>query len=205
MNITEVEKEVGLNKANIKYYQGDGLLAPGKNSESGKTDFSPEDIAALKKIKMLRIAGVPLQEVKSLILSNRSMVETLNQTEALLNDQIVVLEEKKALCDTMRLRAESFHDINLEAYNLEEQLPHTNLREINATDKIFRAKFIDFLAAIFGILIALTYIVVPTYFALSEAKAIVPWWLIVLGAVLEIICIFTLLTGNKKKKKAPKK
>ncbi len=205
MNITDVEKEVGLNKSNIKFYQNEGLIAPGKNPETGKIDFSPEDIAALKKIKILRVAGVPLKEVKSLILSNKSLMDALNETEQVLNEEIIILEEKKALCDSIRLRGETFHDMNLEAYDLEVQLPHNDLRQINATDKVLRAKFIDFLAALFGILIALTYIIVPIYFVLSKSESSLPWWLIVIGAIFEIACILTLLTGNKKKKRIPKK
>jgi DNA-binding transcriptional MerR regulator len=205
MNITDVEKAVGLNKSNIKFYQSEGLIAPGKNPETGKIDFSPEDIAALKKIKILRVAGVPLKEVKSLILSNKSLMDALNETEQVLNEEIIILEEKKALCDSIRLREEAFHDMNLEAYDLEAQLPHNDLKQINATDKVLRAKFIDFLAALFGILIALTYIIVPTYFVLSKSESSLPWWLIVIGAIFEIACILTLLTGNKKKKRIPKK
>lgn len=205
MNITEVEKSVGLTKANIKYYQGEGLLAPGKNPQSGKIDFSPEDIAALTKIKILRTAGVPLKEVKSLILSNKSMLETLNETENILNDQIIILEEKKSLCGTMKTRGETFHDIDLDAYDLEAQLPHANLREIFQNDKVFRAKFIDLLATIVGILVALVLIAVPIYFQLAEMKQTFPWYAIAGCALIEIICILILVTGNKKKKKNPKK
>jgi DNA-binding transcriptional MerR regulator len=205
MNITEVEKTVGLAKANIKYYQGEGLLAPGKNPENGKIDFSPEDIAALQKIKILRVAGVPLKKVKSLMLSNKSMVETLNETEKVLNDQIVILEEKKTLCVTMRSRGELFHEIDLASYDLEAQLPHTNLREINTTDKVFRAKFIDLLAVILGLIVALVLIAIPTYLFLAESIQAFPWWAISGCAVIEIICILILITGSKKKKKIPKK
>lgn len=202
MNINEVQKEVGLTKANINYYESEGLLAsPKKNTETGKEEYTSEDIAALQKIKILRTAGVPLTEIKSLILSNKKMIDAINETENVLNDQIVILEEKKALCDNLRSRGESFHEIDLTAYDLEAQLPHTDLKAIHQTDKIFRPKFIDLLVSLLAFVLALVLLILPAYTALAETNLVFPWWATAICALAEAVCIVVLFLGNKKRKK----
>lgn len=202
MNIVEVQKEVGLTKANINYYESEGLLAsPKKNAETGKDEYTSDDIAALQKIRILRTAGVPLDEVKSLILSNKKMIDAINETENILNDQIVILEEKKALCQNLRSRGEAFHEIDLTAYDLEAQLPHADLKEIHQTDKIFRPKFIDLLVSLLAFVLALVLLIVPAYTALAETTFVFPWWATALCALAEAACIVVLFIGDRKRKK----
>ena len=54
MKINEVERLVGITKGNIRFYEKEGLLAPGRNSENGYRDYSEADVVWLKKIKLLR-------------------------------------------------------------------------------------------------------------------------------------------------------
>ncbi len=199
MNITEIEKSVGLTKANIKYYQSEGLLAPGKNSETGKIDYTADDQAALKKIKILRTAGVPLEAIKTLMLSNKSMVDALNETEKALTDQMNILEEKRVLCMTIRNREEAFHNMDLSAYNLETQTPHVDPKAVCKSDKVFRSKFIDFLATLIGALAALVLLLVPAYFNLTESMTTFPWWGISICAALIIVSFVILFTSDYKK------
>ena len=48
MKINEVEERVGITKRNIRYYEKEGLLSPGRNSENGYRDYADEDVEALK-------------------------------------------------------------------------------------------------------------------------------------------------------------
>ena len=64
MKINEVEERVGITKRNIRYYEKEGLLTPGRNSENGYRDYADEDVEALKKIKLLRKLDVPLEEIR---------------------------------------------------------------------------------------------------------------------------------------------
>ena len=52
MTIKEIEELAGMPRANIRYYEAEGLLSPVR-SENGYRDYSEEDLSILKKIKLL--------------------------------------------------------------------------------------------------------------------------------------------------------
>ena len=64
MKINEVEALVGITKKNIRFYEEQGLLAPRRNSENGYRDYGPEEVAVLRRIKLLRKLGLPLEEIR---------------------------------------------------------------------------------------------------------------------------------------------
>lgn len=64
MKINEVEQLVGISKRNIRFYEKEGLLAPGRNSENGYRDYSDSDVTALKQIKLFRKLDLPMEEIR---------------------------------------------------------------------------------------------------------------------------------------------
>ena len=63
MKINQVEQLVGITKGNIRFYEKEGLLTPGRNTENGYRDYSDADVVWLKKIKLLRMLDVPIEEI----------------------------------------------------------------------------------------------------------------------------------------------
>ena len=63
MKINEVEQLVGVTKRNIRFYEKEGLLSPGR-TDNGYRDYGEEDVEALRKIKLLRKLDVPLEEIR---------------------------------------------------------------------------------------------------------------------------------------------
>ena len=66
MKINQVEQLVGITKGNIRFYEKEGLLTPGRNNENGYRDYSDADVVWLKKIKLLRMLDVPIEEIRLL-------------------------------------------------------------------------------------------------------------------------------------------
>ena len=66
MKINEVEALVGITKKNIRFYEAEGLLAPRRNSENGYRDYGEAEVDALRRIKLLRKLGVPLEEIRQM-------------------------------------------------------------------------------------------------------------------------------------------
>ena len=66
MKINQVEQLVGITKGNIRCYEKQGLLTPGRNNENGYRDYSDADVVWLKKIKLLRMLDVPIEEIRLL-------------------------------------------------------------------------------------------------------------------------------------------
>lgn len=65
MNIGKIEEESGISRANIRYYEQEGLLCPAR-AENGYRDYSTADLAALQKIKLLRQLGIPVETIRRL-------------------------------------------------------------------------------------------------------------------------------------------
>ena len=89
MKINQVEQLVGITKGNIRFYEKEGLLTPGRDSENGYRDYSDADVVWLKKIKLLRMLDVPIEEILRL----KSGALTL---EDAMGRHIIQLERRQA-------------------------------------------------------------------------------------------------------------
>lgn len=64
MTIKELEERTGLPRANIRYYESEGLLDPAR-LPNGYRDYSEADAAALEKIKLLRQLHMDLDTIRA--------------------------------------------------------------------------------------------------------------------------------------------
>ena len=62
MKINEVEAAVGVTKKNIRFYEEEGLISPGREPGNGYRSYSQADVERLRRIKLLRKLDVPLAE-----------------------------------------------------------------------------------------------------------------------------------------------
>ena len=94
MKINEVEQLVGVTKRNIRFYEKEGLLSPGR-TDNGYRDYGEADVEALRKIKLLRKLDVPLEEIR------RMQQGTLTLTDGV-RRHIIQLERAQDNLATMR-------------------------------------------------------------------------------------------------------
>ena len=67
MKINEVEALVGITKKNIRFYEAEGLLCPRRNSDNGYRDYGEAEVEVLRRIKLMRKLGVPLEEIRQML------------------------------------------------------------------------------------------------------------------------------------------
>ena len=97
MKINEVEALVGITKKNIRVYEAEGVLAPRRNSENGYRDYGEEEVETLRRIKLLRKLGVPLEEIRQM----QTGVHTVGDG---MRRHLVTLErERQNLADAARV------------------------------------------------------------------------------------------------------
>ena len=97
MKINEVEALVGITKKNIRFYEAEGLLTPRRNSENGYRDYGEEEVETLRRIKLLRKLGVPLEEIRQM----QTGVHTVGDG---MRRHLVTLErERQNLADAARV------------------------------------------------------------------------------------------------------
>lgn len=65
MTIKEVETLTGITKANIRFYEKEGLLAPGRSSNNYR-EYSEDDVEHLRKIRIFRIMGFSVAQIHQL-------------------------------------------------------------------------------------------------------------------------------------------
>lgn len=90
MKINEIENLLGLNRANIRFYEKEGLLNPSR-SENGYREYSNEDIATLKKIIILRKLGLSLTNIKDILAGNLDLSIAMEENIQSLTEQIEIL------------------------------------------------------------------------------------------------------------------
>ena len=94
MKINQVEQLVGITKGNIRFYEKEGLLTPGRNHENGYRDYSDADVAWLKKIKLLRMLDVPIEEILRLKSGELTLEDAMGR-------HMIQLERRRANLDAM--------------------------------------------------------------------------------------------------------
>ena len=62
MKIQQVEELVGISKKNIRFYEAEGLLSPGR-AENGYRAYGQADVERLQRIKLLRKLDVPIEDI----------------------------------------------------------------------------------------------------------------------------------------------
>lgn len=87
MTIKEIETLSGMTRANIRFYEKEGLFST-ERDKNGYRNYSQDDLDILRKIKLLRQLHISLDEIKELQAGKRELIDTLNE-------QITILEQKK--------------------------------------------------------------------------------------------------------------
>lgn len=83
MKIKQVEELVGISSKNIRFYEEQGLLQP-RRTENGYRDYRQEDVEQLKRIKLFRKLGVPVEQIGKLFQGRISVNDCLENHEAAL-------------------------------------------------------------------------------------------------------------------------
>ncbi len=109
MKINQVEELVGITKKNIRFYESQGLLSPGRDPENGYREYSLQDVEQLQRIKLLRKLDVPCDQIRRVIGNELSLQECVRAQEQILKKRSDDLSEMREICAEL---AESDTDLN---------------------------------------------------------------------------------------------
>lgn len=133
MKINEVEAQVGITKKNIRFYESQGLLAPRRNSENGYRDYGPEEVEALRQIKLLRKLGLPLEEIRKMQAGSSTIGDGMRRHLVTLERERRSLEQSIEFCRSLKDREE-----RLDA--LDAQVLLGEMEEMERTGTTFKNK-----------------------------------------------------------------
>ena len=104
---SEIQKEMGLTRKAIEYYEDKGLIHPQK-SDNGYRDYSTKDLEILKKVSIFRKLGMSISDIYQYISSNG---DTLSSVLREKQHQLDLDEKRKEILE-MIVKGESDELIN---------------------------------------------------------------------------------------------
>lgn len=133
MKINEVEALVGITKKNIRFYEAEGLLNPRRNSENGYRDYGELEVETLRRIKLLRKLGFPLEEIRQMQNGSRTVGDGMRRHLVTLEREQENLHSAALLCAALSDRQEKLD--TLDAQSLLEQMEHMEQEGTTFMDK----------------------------------------------------------------------
>ena len=94
MKTHELEKELGISKHTIFYYEKEGIITP-QRDDNGYRSYSQEDLQKLIMVKFLRNLNISIDDVKAILNNELDFKECLEINQIHLEKQIKNLEEVK--------------------------------------------------------------------------------------------------------------
>lgn len=140
MNIREVEQLTGLKKANIRYYEQEGLLSPQRNVQNNYREYSAGDVEILDKIKLLRTLGVSIHDIGELQKGKTTVPEIMEKRSEELKNELRQAEELKELCARAEKTAVTFESIAPSLINSDSLFFHKKGESVMKLDKIHNAE-----------------------------------------------------------------
>lgn len=115
MTIKEVEEQLDLPRATIRFYEKEQLVVP-QRGKNAYREYSEDDIAALKKIIILRKLGFSVSEIKDFLEENVPLQELLEKNIQELQVKMNELNGAIKICKKMQSRQEDFNSFNESFY-----------------------------------------------------------------------------------------
>ncbi len=132
MTIKEIESLCGMTRANIRFYEAEGLLTPSRN-QNGYRDYSEKDAEVLKRIKLLRTLHISLEEIKALHTGDHELLEVLERQVKLLENQKEDIVKSQEMCRVMRQDGVRYETLNAQYYlDALERSPEYPVPELEA-------------------------------------------------------------------------
>ncbi|MCR4672745.1 MAG: MerR family transcriptional regulator [Lachnospiraceae bacterium] len=128
MRINDLEALLGVPRANIYYYEKEGLFSPNRE-ENGYRSYSQEDLEKLRKIIALRKLGVSINDITALIDGTASLQVVLEENIQRLKSDITDLQGALKVCEEIRSK-----DLGMQSINGEELLSEIEGMESQGMD-----------------------------------------------------------------------
>ncbi|MGI6216932.1 MAG: MerR family transcriptional regulator [Coriobacteriales bacterium] len=90
--IGEAAERLGLSPSALRYYDRNGLLPKVGRSQGGVRQFTEDDLEWVRMVEWLKMAGMPLKEVKHFI-------DLIQQGDSTIEERRRIVHERKAIVE----------------------------------------------------------------------------------------------------------
>ena len=116
MKINEVERQVGITKKNIRFYEDQGLISPERNLSNGYREYSERDVLLLLKIKLLRRLAIPIEEIRKLLEGRLTLLECMERHQIYLRHEKHNLELISEMCEKLSQEEKTLSGLEADRY-----------------------------------------------------------------------------------------
>lgn len=120
ISINQVEKQTGVSKRNIRFYEKEGLLLPKRDSGNGYRVYDEADIWRIKVIKMLRMLDMPIEEIKKVLEEDRPLSEAVENQQRELERKAKELQAAIEFCGQLKNTELNTLDVDYCLNNIEK-------------------------------------------------------------------------------------
>lgn len=147
MTIKDVEKKLNISRANIRFYEKEGLLKPKRNNDNEYRDYSNDDLKRLETILLFRKCNISIENIRLIINGEKNIHEVFKEQISVIENEVKQLEGAKIMCKKLSQEKSSVDEIDTDKYiNImddEEQKGNKfyNITEdyIFATEKLYQS------------------------------------------------------------------
>ena len=115
MTIKDMELQTGLARANIRYYESEGLIAPVR-AENGYREYSQEDAETLLRVKLLRALGLTVGQIKALVRGETDLDTALSARIAAIRKEKAELDWAGEIAGRLRQTHAQFQTLDARPY-----------------------------------------------------------------------------------------
>ncbi len=101
MKINELEKKLNISRANIRFYEKEGLLNPVRK-DNGYREYDENEIAILKKIIVFRKLGISIPNIKDIFNGKLTLSKAVNNSMSSINNELTELAVSAKLCKDLK-------------------------------------------------------------------------------------------------------
>lgn len=132
MTIKEVEELSKMTRANIRFYEKEGLITP-QRDPNGYRNYTEQDVDILKRIRLLRTVHLGLEEIRSLSEKESELTDVLLIHLRTLKKEQKDLEQSRVICEQLCRDQAAYESFDAEHYfNLLEKAPSEIPAELEA-------------------------------------------------------------------------
>ena len=115
MNIAEAERRTGLSRANIRFYEKEGLLTPTRG-ENGYRDYTEDDVQTLRKIMLLRRLRLSVPDIRAIESGEKALPEAAAGQLDVLQGDIRESELAYAMCRAICEDRAEWNGLDIDRY-----------------------------------------------------------------------------------------
>lgn len=115
MSIKEIENLLNISRANIRFYEKQGLLNP-ERKDNEYRNYSEEDIKRLKQIIIFRKCNISIEDIKKIFNKEKSLEQVSNEQLTEIEKNINELDNAKKICKMISKEKNNISNFDEEKY-----------------------------------------------------------------------------------------